>query len=95
MYQDYEQLARENQTNANIYSQRVDYSKEVKFKPRFNSKSLNLKISSIVGHFKKINAFLVYSKLIFHKTVYNKWSLGKTVHEQIENGLERGFVEPD
>ena len=94
MYQDYEQLARENQTNANIYSQRVDYD-EVKFKPRFNSKSLDLKISFIVGHFKKINAFLVYSKLIFHKTVYNKWSLGKTVPEQIENELERGFVEPD
>ena len=72
----------------------MDYLNEVKFKPRFN-KSLDLKISSIVGHFKKINAFLVYSKLIFHKNVYNKWSLGKTVHEQIENGLERGFVEPD
>ena len=35
-------------------------------KPRFNT-SLDLKISSIVGYFNKINAFLVYSILCFHK----------------------------
>ena len=61
-------------------------------KPRFNT-SLDLKNSSIVGYFKKINAFLVYSILCFHKTVHNKWCLDKTVHEKIENGLERGFSE--
>ena len=61
-------------------------------KPRFNT-SLDLKNSSIVGYFKKINAFLVYSILCFHKTVHNQWCLDKTVHEKIENGLERGFAE--
>ena len=55
--------------------------------------SLDLKNSSIVGYFKKINAFLVYSILCFHKTVHNKWCLDKKVHEKIENGLERGFSE--
>ena len=44
---------------------------EVKLKQRFD-KSLNLQISSLVGCFKKINAFLVFSILCFHKTVYNK-----------------------
>lgn len=58
MYYDYEQIARENQTITNI--NRVDYLNEVKFKPRFNSKSLDLKISSIVGHFKKIISSVLY-----------------------------------
>ena len=53
-------------------------------------KSLILQISSLLGYFKKINAFLVYS-ICLHKTFHNKWCLDKTVG-QIENGLERGFV---
>ena len=51
---------------------------------------LNLQISSLVGSFKKINAFLVIS-ICFHKTIHNKWCLDKIVG-QIENHLERGFV---
>ena len=43
-----------------------------------------------MGCFQKINAFLVFSKC-FHKTVHNKWCLDKVVG-QIENDLERGFV---
>ena len=53
-------------------------------------KSLILQISSLVGYFRKINAFLVYS-ICLHKTFHNKWCLDKTVG-QIENGLEGGFV---
>ena len=33
---------------------------------------------SLVGYFKKINTFLVYS-ICFHKTVHNKWCLDKTL----------------
>ena len=51
---------------------------------------MDLKISSLVGYFKKLNTFLVYS-VCFHKTVHNKWCLDRTVG-QIKNGLERGFV---
>ena len=47
-------------------------------------------MSFLVGYFKKINTFLVYS-VHFHKTVYNKWCLDETAG-QIENVLERGFV---
>ena len=47
-------------------------------------------MSFLVGYFKKINTFLVYS-VCFHKAVHNKWCLDKTVG-QIENGLEGGFV---
>ena len=67
----------------------VDELNEVSLKPRFN-KSLDLKMSFLVGYFKKINTFLVYS-VHFHKTVYNKWCLDETAG-QIENVLERGFV---
>ena len=56
---------------------------------RFN-KSLDLQVSSLVGSFKKMNAFLIYS-IYFHKTFYNKWCLDKTIG-QIESGFERGFV---
>ena len=40
------------------------------FKTRFNE-FLNFQISSLVGFFKKINAFLVFS-ICFPKTVLNK-----------------------
>ena len=63
--------------------------KGVYHKPRFNE-SLNLQISALVGCFKKINAFLVFS-ICFHETVHNKCCLDKIVG-QIENDLERGFV---
>ena len=65
------------------------YLIEVQLKPRFNE-YLNLQISSLVGCFKTINAFLVLS-ICFHKTVHNKWCLDKIVG-QIENDLERSFV---
>ena len=69
---------------------RAKYLNEVYLKLQFN-KSLDLKISSLVGCFKKINAFLVFS-ICFHKTVHNKWCLDKIVG-QIENDLEIcGFV---
>ena len=60
-----------------------------KLKPRF-TKSLNIQISSLVGCFKKINAFLVFS-LCFRRTVHSKWWLDKIVRQN-ENDLERGFV---
>ena len=44
-------------------------------KPRFNK---SLEMCSLVGYFKKINTFLVYS-ICFHKTVHNKWCLDKTL----------------
>ena len=56
---------------------------------RFND-SLKLQISSLVGCFKKIHSFLVFS-ICSHKTVHNKWCLDKIVG-QIENDLEYGFV---
>ena len=59
------------------------------FKTRFNE-FLNFQISSLVGFFKKINAFLVFS-ICFPKTVHNKWCLDKIVG-QIENDLDLGFV---
>ena len=49
-----------------------------------------LKISSLAGHFKKTNAFLVYA-IWFHETVHDKWCLHKNVL-QTNNGLERTFV---
>ena len=49
------------------------------------------KISSLADHFKKTNAFLVYS-IWFHETVHDKWCLHKSVL-QTDNGLERSFVE--
>ena len=54
------------------------------------NKSLDLQTSSLVGYFKKINAFLV-SFICFHKTVHNKWCLDKTFG-QIENDLQHDFV---
>ena len=58
-------------------------------RPRFR-KSLDPQISSLVGYFKKTNAFLVYF-ICFNETVHDKWCSYKSVR-QIENGLERGFV---
>ena len=46
-------------------------------------------ISSLVGYYKKRNAFLVYF-ICFGETVHHKWCLHKSVG-QTENGLERGF----
>ena len=53
-------------------------------------KSLDLQISSLVGYFKKINAFVVYAKCV-HETVRDKWCLHKSVLQTV-NGLECGFV---
>ena len=53
-------------------------------------KSLDFEISSVLGYFKRTNAFLVYS-ICFHKTVHDKWCLYKSVRIT-ENDLERGFV---
>ena len=47
-------------------------------------------ISSLVGYYKKRNAFLV-CVMWFHEPVHDKWCLHKNVR-QTENGLERGFV---
>ena len=49
----------------------------------------SLKISSLAGHFKTTNAFLVYA-IWFHETVHDKWCLHKSV-QQTDNGLKRGF----
>ena len=38
------------------------------------SKSLDLQTSSLLGHFKKIYAFLEYA-ICFHETVHDKWRL--------------------
>ena len=53
-------------------------------------KSLDLYISSLVGQFKKVNAFLIYS-ICFNETVHDKWCLDKS-DGQNENDLEHGFV---
>ena len=58
------------------------------YNPTFNE-SLNLQIPSLVGCFKKINAFLDFS-VCFRKTIHIKWCLDKIIG-QIENDLERGF----
>ena len=42
-------------------------------------------MSSLVGYFKKINAFPV-DAICFHETVHDKWCLHKSV-PQTENGL--------
>ena len=52
--------------------------------------ALDLQISSLVGYFKKANAFLVYT-ICFNDSVHDKWCLDKSV-EQTESDLERGFV---
>ena len=54
------------------------------------NQSLDLKISSLLSYFKKLNTFLVYS-VCFYNTVHSKWCLDKTVG-QMKNGLERGFA---
>ena len=64
---------------------RVGYLNKFLLKPRFK-KSLGLQISSLVGQFKNINAFPVYSTC-FNETVNNKWCLDKSVG-QTENDLE-------
>ena len=76
-------------TTADNGTHRTKYLNKVQLKPRFNE-SLNLQISSLVGCFKKIHVFLVFS-ICFHKTVHNKWCLDKIIW-QIENDLECGFV---
>ena len=45
-------------------------------------------MSSLVGQFKEINAFLVYT-ICFHETVRDKWCLDKSVGKT-ENYLEGG-----
>ena len=67
----------------------VGYLNEILLRPRFR-KSLDPQISSLVGYFKKTNAFLAYF-IRFNETVHDKWCSYKSVR-QIENGLERGFV---
>ena len=62
---------------------------EVKLGPRFR-KSLDFQISSLLGSFKKTNAFLVYL-IRSNETVHDKWRLHKSVR-QTESGLKRGFV---
>ena len=49
-------------------------------------------MSSLVGYFKKTNAFLVYFICLtcFSEIVRHEWCLHKSVR-QTENGLERGF----
>ena len=46
-------------------------------------------ISSLVGYFKKANAYLVFF-IRFNETVHDKWCLHKSVG-QPDNGLERVF----
>ena len=48
-------------------------------------------ISFLVGYFKKICAFLVYS-ICFHETVHDKCRRLDKSTGQNENVLERGFV---
>ena len=60
--------------------------------PRFR-KSLDLQISSLVGFFKKIYAFLVHL-ICANETVHVKWCLHKSV-QQTKNGLKHVFVNTD
>ena len=68
---------------------RVGFLKEVLLMPLFN-KFLDLQVSSLVGSFKKINAFLVHL-ICSNETVHVKWCLHKSVR-QTKNGLKRVFV---
>ena len=54
---------------------------------------MDFQISSLVGQFKKINAFLVYT-ICFNETVHDKWCLAKRYVSvgQTEYDLEGGFV---
>ena len=53
-------------------------------------KSLNLRISFLVGYAKRANAFLVYI-ICINETVHDRWCLHKSVW-RTDSGLERGFV---
>ena len=64
---------------------RVGFLKEVLLMPLFN-KFLDLQVSSLVGSFKKINAFLVHL-ICSNETVHVKWCLHKSVR-QTKNGLK-------
>ena len=68
---------------------RAGFLNEVQLMPRFR-KSLDLQISSLVGSFKKINAFLVHI-ICSNETVHVKWCLHKSVR-QTKNGLKHVFV---
>ena len=50
---------------------------------------MDIQFSSLVGYFKKANAYLVFS-IRFNETVHDKWCLHKSVGET-DNGLERVF----
>ena len=63
----------------------VSYLNEVQLRLQFR-KSLDLQISSIVGCFKKTNAFLVHF-ICSNETVHVKWCLHKSIR-QTENGLK-------
>ena len=52
-------------------------------------KNLYIQISSLVGYFKKANAYLAFF-VRFNETVHDKWCLHKSVG-QTDNGLERVF----
>ena len=64
---------------------RVGFLNEVQLMPLFN-KSLDVQISSLVGSFKKINAFLVHL-ICSNETFHAKWCLHKSVL-QTKNGLK-------
>ena len=64
---------------------RVGFLKEVQLMPLFK-KFLDLQVSSLVGSFKKINAFLVHL-ICSNETVHVKWCLHKSVR-QTKNGLK-------
>ena len=68
---------------------RVGFLKVVQLMPLFN-KFLDLQVSSLVGSFKKINAFLVHL-ICSNETVHVKWCLHKSVR-QTKNGLKHVFV---
>ena len=68
---------------------RVGFLNKVKLMPLFN-KSLDLQISSLMGSFKKINAFLVHL-ICSNETVRVKWCLHSV--RQTKNGLKRVSVE--
>ena len=52
-------------------------------------KNLYIQISSLVGYFKKANAYLAFF-IRFNETVHDKWCLHKSVG-QTDNGLECVF----
>ena len=72
-----------------VKADRVGVLNEVQIMPLFN-KYLDLQISSLMGSFKKINAFLVHL-ICSNETVHVKWCLHKSVR-QTKNGLKRVSV---